>query len=387
MENNFFKKIFDSFASRTVLALFGLVGTAVTIYAFIQKEKVDLRYEVIANTNVLDFNADVNKLEVFYDSTSLKQSQQNLRIYTIKVINNGDQNIIKEYYDENDPLGIQISPGKIIERPQVIQTSNDYLKRNVKIIDYQKDKISFSKVILESGEFYVVKLLVLHKKDIPPVIISFGKIAGQKNIPIVNSIDTKEQLSFFGKVFFGDVWVQLLRLLLYFLVGVLIITIVILFSERIDSYQRKKGRMKIVEEFKNLKTYQYTKMDDAIFDRYKKDEHNSFVNMKRLIEDEGQLNKIHKKLTEKLKDKGYRNLATDINSRLISRRESNDFTVINEMISDGIVFREQDHLVINQAMKDTLGKFINFLELKGEKIRQRYRPITDFDIENDMDTA
>ncbi len=37
------------------------------------------------------------------------------------------------------------------------------------------------------------------------------------------------------------------------------------------------------------------------------------------------------------------------------------------MINDGIVFREQDRLVINQAMKDTLDKFIEFLKVKGER--------------------
>jgi hypothetical protein len=387
MEENIFKRLLDSFASRTVLALLGLIGTVVTIYAFLQEKKVDLRYEIIANTNVLDFNADISKLEVFYDSTNLKQTQENLRIYTVRVINNGDQNIIKEYYDENEPLGIQISSGKIIEKPQLIQTSNDYIKRNLKITDYEQDKINFSQVILESGEFYIVKLLVLHKKDATPKIISFGKIAGQKNIDVVNSIDVKEELTFWGKVFLGNIWVQILRLLAYFMVGVLIIALIFFSSERIDSYRGSKRRIKIVEEFKALKTYQYTRMDDAIFDRYKKSDYNPFSEMSTLIKDAEQLNKTYKKLTEQLKSKEYRRFRRDEDGSIIHNYESDDFSIINEMINDGIVFREQDQLIINQAMKDTLDKFIEFLKSKGERTRRHFAPITDIEFESENDTA
>lgn len=133
MNGHFFDKIFENIALKTVITVMGLVGTAVTIFAFLQEKKVEIRYEIVSNTNVLDFNAEIGKLEVIYDSTNLKKSQENLRIYTVKIINNGNQNLLKEFYDENDPLGLQLSSGKIIEQPEVIQSSNDYLKRNVKI--------------------------------------------------------------------------------------------------------------------------------------------------------------------------------------------------------------------------------------------------------------
>ncbi|WP_243350250.1 hypothetical protein [Parabacteroides sp. FAFU027] len=372
MEDNLLKKLFDSFASRTLLALFGVLGTTITIYAFLQEKKVDLRYEVIANTNVLDFNADISKLEVTYDSTNLKQTRENLRIYTVKIINNGDQNIIKEFYDDNEPLGIKISSGKIIEQPQIIQTSSDYLTRNIKLIDYQKDRISFSQVIIESGEFFIVKLLVLHKKGAIPKIFSFGKIAGQKEIKVVDAIDVKGETTFWSKTFYGNIWVQLLRLILYFVVGVLIIILFVVSSERIDSFSDDKKRKKLVSEFKNLKTYQYTRMDDAIFDRYQKNDHHTFQQMRSLIKDDENLNKIYKELTEKLKSKEYKRFRRYDDNSIVHHIEPDDFMVINEMINDGIVFKEQDKLVVNQAMKDTLDKFVSFLKDKGELRKHRF---------------
>jgi len=385
MEENIFKRFFESFASRTVLALLGLLGTGITIYAFLQEKKVDVRYEVIANTNVLDFNADISKLEVFYDSTNLKQTKENLRIYTVKIINNGDQNIINEFYDINEPLGLRLSTGKIIEVPQIIETSNDYIKRNLKVTDYQKDKISFSQVIIESGEYFVVKLLVLHNKKTTPNVISFGKIAGQKNINVVNAIDVKDETSFWSKTYLGNIWVQLLRLISYFIVGVLIILFIVFVSEQIDTYRDKKRRLKMISEFKNLKTYQYTRMDDAIFDRYKFNDSRRFQEMQALIEDEIVLNDTYKELTEKLKSKEYKRFRRiESDNKFINDMELDDFSIINKMINDGIVFKENDKLVINQAMKDTLNKFVNFLKEKGEFKRHHYEPITNVTFDSEF---
>lgn len=367
MEDNFFKRFFESFVSRTVLALLGLIGTVITIYAFLQEKKVELRYEITANTNVLDFNADISKLEVLYDSTNLKQTKENLRIYTVKVINIGDQNIIKEFYDSNEPLGLKISSGKIIELPQIIQTSNNYIKRNLKLANYRKDRIDFSQVIIEPGDFFVIKLLVLHNKKNAPKIISFGKIVGQKDIKVVNAIDIKDEESFWNKVYYGNIWVQLLRLVSYFIAVILIIIIITSISEKIDLYRDKKRILKMISEFKSLKTYEYTRMDDAIFDRYKLKDSEIFQKMQSLIENEENLNKKYEKLTEKFKSKEYRRFGRTPNESRISFYNSTDeFTVINEMISDGIVFKELDHLTVNQAMKDTLDKFVNFLKEKGE---------------------
>ncbi len=365
MSQNIIEKYLDNYASKTVITLLGIAAAFVTIYAFLQEKKVDLRYEIIANTNVLDFNADISKLEVAYDSTNLKQTGENLRIYTVKVVNNGDENIIKEFYDENEPVGIKISSGKIIEQPEIIQSSNPYLYRNVKFTSNQDEKIIFSNVIIEPREYFILKLLVLHKKDKIPNIISFGKIAGQQKIEVVNAVDVKEKMTFFKRVYFGDFWTQLLRLISYFVVGLIIIIIIIAISDKIDSAKERKRKRKNIEDFINLKTYQYTRMDDAIFDRYSENGGSQFKIMSKLIEDEEVLNETYKDLSEKIKSKEYRRF----------RVGGENWGTINEMLNDGIVFKENERLVVNQAMRDTLEKFLNYLNDKGEfKRRHRFLP-------------
>lgn len=361
------EKYLNSIASKTLITLIGIIGAFVTIYAFLQEKKVDLRYEIIANTNVLDFNADISKLEVSYDSTNLKQTGENLRIYTVKIVNNGKENIIKEFYDENDLIGIKLSSGKIIEKPELIQSSNDYLKRNLHFKDYQTDKVIFSRVILESEEFFIIKLLVLHKKNEIPEIISFGKIAGQQTIDVVNAIDVKQEMTFLKKTFYGNIWTQLLRLVVYLLIGFAIIALIVNISEKIEKKKEKRRKEKNVSEFKTLKDYQYTRMDDAIFDRYLSVESKYFatdelVKMSNLIDKEDELNKTYKELSEQVKSKEYRRY----------RESGGDWSIINEMLNDGIVFKENEKLRVNLAMKDTLEKFLNYLTGKKEHIRFRY---------------
>lgn len=364
MENNFFKNLFESFLSRTVITLLGIAGTIVTIYAFLQEQKVDLTYEIIANTNVLDFNADLSKLEVTYDSTNLKQTKQNLKIFTIKIINHGDKNILKEYYDSNEPLGIQIKGGRIIETPELINASSDYLKRNLKTRIITNEKINFSQVILESNEYFIIKILVLHKEDIVPRIISTGKIAGQKDLIVMNAVDVKKDYNFLEQTFYGTAWTQVVRLISYFFGLVFIIAFTIIIATYIDGLRERQKKSKIISNFKNLKSYEYTRMDDAIFDRYKKDGPGVIRQMQKLISSETELNEMYTKLSEGLRSKEFRRFRNS--SRVSYSHKNNNWSVIKEMTSDGVIFKDQTSLRVNLAMKDTIEKFVIFLEENGE---------------------
>lgn len=366
MADNILAKVFDNIASRTVLALLGIIGATITIYAFFQDQKADLRYEIIANTNVLDINADLSKLEIIYDSTNLKQTGENLRIFTVKVVNIGNQHITKEYYDENDPVGIKMSTGEIIEKPEIIKTSNDYLKRKLKITEYGKERITLSQVILESGEYIIIKLLVLHNKETIPQILSIGKIVGQKEIDVVNAIDIKEEQTFLKTTFQGGIWNQLLRLIAYFFGAALLIGLMIFSSERIDDYREKKRKNKMVHSFKNKKSYVYTRMDDAVFDRYKKSSFYSLNEMQSLLDDEEELNRTYKKLSDRLKNKEYSRYRRTEGVNIYYGGDDDNWATIKDMISDGFIIKDQDSLSINQAMKDTLGKFVSYLVEKGE---------------------
>lgn len=363
---NYISKLLDNYASKTLLTLFGLIGTIITIYAFFENQNVDLRYEIIANTNVLDFNADLNKLEVSYDSTNLKQTKENLRIFTIRIINNGNKTIIKELYDENDPIGLKISTGTLVEKPEIIKVSNDYIKRTLKVISYDSKKISLTPVIIEPDEYFIIKLLVLHKKDASPQIFSLGKIAGQKEITVLNSIDIKEQPSFILTTYSGNIWIQLLRLFSYFIIAVLIIIVIIVLSQKINDVRDKNRKNKSIKGFKQTKDYSYTRMDDAIFDRYLKDDFYNLNDINTLIENDIKLNEIYNKLLEQMKSKEFRRFRRTDKNGNHHYYDYSTWKKIKSMINDGIVIQDNNSLSVNQSMKETLNKFIDYVKINDK---------------------
>ena len=98
-------------------------------------------------------------------------------------------------------------------------------------------------------------------------------------------------------------------------------------------------------------------MDDAIFDRYCMSNFYSFNYVESLLKDEKNLNSKYNKLTEQLKNK-------DFDDNNIANLQLN---IINEMISDGILHKKQNTLIINQAMKATIEKFIDFIKNERNK--------------------
>lgn len=287
-----------------VISILGAIAAIISIYVFFfQEKKVDLQYEIVANTNVLDINAEVGRLDITYNGMSLKEKNEHLRIINLRVINRGNENILKEYFDDNDPVGFRVSQGKIIEKPELIDASSQYLKDNLQVLVDTSGRVRLSKVILESKEYIVLKLLVLHKSNNLPEIIPTGKVAGMKQINVINSLELKDQTPFFIQVFSGSLFVQTVRAVSYFLIVVLIIVVIILLSDKVSTIKKKHKRQSIVEEFKNLKNYNYSKMDDAIFERYVTDGPNLFTQIKELLDNDKLLNESYHKSLARLKKK------------------------------------------------------------------------------------
>src|SRR5690606_28599971 len=104
------------------------------------------------------------------------------------------------------------------------------------------------------------------------------------------------------------------------------------------------------------------------------------------LSDEDELNKIYTKLSQELKSKEFRRYRRiDSETRILYDRD--EWSLINEMTNDGIIFRENSKLTINQAMHDTMNKFVEFLKENKEFKRNRHfyidREIKDIEYEND----
>lgn len=363
------KSIFIKFI-RYAIAFIGVVAAFITIYVFFfHQRKIELCYEITANTNVLDINADISNLDILYKGESLKTKKENLRIINIKVINSGTENILKNYYDNNDPLGFIITNGKIIEAPEILNASNNYLKEKLKFNLGSSDRINFSDIIIESGDYITIKVLVLHKLDIDPQIIPVGKIAGVSTIKVINSIEIKSKNPFLKEVFMGNFLVQAVRVLAYFIIGLLVILLFAFSAEKINNMKKKFERKHLINEFKDSKDFQYSKMDDAIFERFVSDGQGTLYRIDEIIKDEEKVNEKYKKALKKEK---RMDMLRDPTMPAFfygpAERE-----IFEEIIKDGILIKDALGLTINQAMKNTLDKFVKFLKEKNELNKTQHK--------------
>jgi len=359
--------------TQTLIILVGLISAVIGIYTFFfQERKFQVDFEILANTNVLDINADITKLDIIYDGNSLKSNSQSLRIINLRVRNNGTESILKGYYDSKDPLSAYVEKGKIIEKPELISTGNDYIKKNLEIRFDSLGKLTFSDIILEPNEFFTIKLLILHKTNETPILHSAGKIAGVKDIPVVNLVQqNKAEKSFWEITFGGSIFSQILRALSYTLIVILIIAGIAITTESISDRKRKSKRLRLSRKFKEKREYDYNKMDDAIFSRFDNDGIESLRRYQNLLKDENRLNqkynnwinKLKRNVEEEIQENDIVSRELLLNDKFFSRRS--EWTLLNELINDGYAIKDKDKLVINQPMKRCLNMFIDFL--KDEK--------------------
>ena len=192
-----------------------IVFGAISIYTtFFFERKPDLKLIVLGNTTVYDIREDVPKLDILFDNSSIKQSGQTLSIITAKIINDGSQGITKSSYDDSDPLGFVVEPGKLINA-EVLDASDPYLKKNLSLSVAQSNKITIAPLIIDAGEFFSLKMLVLHDKIVVPNISPIGKIVGIKSIKIDLAYKNVGRRVWWRDAFAGSFWIQITRIVGY----------------------------------------------------------------------------------------------------------------------------------------------------------------------------
>ena len=159
----------------------------------------------------------------------------------------------------------------------------------------------------------------------------------------------------------------------------ILIEIIVIFVslDKLSDIKKKHNRESLVEGFTSLKTYSYNKMDDAIFERFIRDDSLQLLQMRQLLVDEKKLTEMYHKSVTRLKKKesidilepemGY-----DYNRFL--RSYEDDWYILNTMIEDGLIIKDKDNIVFNQPMKNTLVNFLQYLN-ENQKIGQHKYPI------------
>ncbi len=191
-----------------------------------------LTYEILRETDVLDVRTPVEDLKITFQDEDIQGEKLNLRIYAMRVINNGEVDILQTQFDQDQAWGLQVIGGRVIEaRP--IEASSSYLndKTNPQVLG--ENIVQFDQAIIEKGQFFAFNMLVVHPKDVTPEIVALGKIAGIDEILVTRVPVEVEGPGFLSDLFGGNWAVQLVRAIMFLMGAAVILG---LFAAAVVSY-------------------------------------------------------------------------------------------------------------------------------------------------------
>ena len=359
------RKLDRKFTLGFVLTIFGAVYLVYNI--FITDKYPQIYFDVFTNTAVLDIKEDLPKLKIIFEGLNIKEQNLSLRIVSLKVLNDSTQHIRKVDYDTEDPIGFQVQPGQII-KTEFVDTSNDYLAKNLTFSCPTNNLVHFKDVIFDAHQFFVIKLLVLHPANQTPTVSPVGHIAGMKHILVRESYKDFGRVSFWTKALGGSLHIQLFRMVAYFLIFILVVSALVIPAGLIDEKLRKRKQKRVVKEFKEARSVQLNESDEYLFKTYMTEGVWVLLSMQCLAASQETLNKglsayrEWQKIPHEIRTEAeYGLYAPDI------FRASFSYAVykIEDLISVGFIKISGESATVDPHMKDTLDRFVLVLKNKG----------------------
>jgi hypothetical protein len=335
---------------------------------FLRDRRPQLLFETITDASVFDVREPVD-VQIIYDGIDIRKAQQSLRVIVVRVINEGLDDILKAHYDEAAPLGLRVGNGRLL-RAEVSAASNAYLKQSLEAMKYSAETATFAPTIIESGEWFAIRVLILHQEGLRPSIEPIGKVAGVREVRRVDSGELPVKPSFLSEVFSGRLWVQVVRMPAYFavvMIGFIALAFMI-FSPvtSIMDKREKRRRERHIEQFRSLTNLELSESDEYVFQQYLsgnlgflwrvaqgKDTRDQFID--RLLSAE----------SARLIEKEYLMIPAGIETTHRHFEEHAEH-MVHSMIKAAFLVKGSDgHWEVDPGMKATLEEFWRFLEIKG----------------------
>jgi hypothetical protein len=288
---NLFSRIIKLDKKYAVGLIFGLLIGMTSIYVdFFRKTNPVIKFEILSNASVLDIREDVSKLFLTFEGRDIRLSKENLRIITLKISNKGSVNILKNMYDDKAPFGFSLTTGRIVEIPKLLEASNSYLKNNLRINLDSYQSTTISPIIFESDDYFILKILVLHKENKIPNIIPIGKIAGIKDIPLMKTFLENEKLGFWAELTSGSLLIHLSRFFIYIFLLIVFTIIIILPVAATADWRQNRKRQKKILLFKSKYKKSISASGEYIFSIYKEFGADIFIKLRDELKEPDSIN-------------------------------------------------------------------------------------------------
>jgi len=187
-----------------VVAVFSMALTVYLFYAGQQKPAIEAR---VVSGLVLNRTTPVEGLKISFNGTDLDSARKNISLVTVLVRNCGNTTIRQADFDPDHRFGMNITNGVLLDTPEYVEPSSRHFLENPPELDWSvvanrkaadrslETEYRFSPFLMDAGEFFTVRLLVLHDTRELPQLNFIGKIAGITKVPSSILGDGHEGLS------------------------------------------------------------------------------------------------------------------------------------------------------------------------------------------------
>ena len=338
-----------------------VISLIVTVYvSFFYQKSCKLEYEILSNTSILNKNVELSSIKIIVDSVDVQQSNANISIVELLVSNRGKDHLRRDDYD-NSKFGLLIQNAILLEKPELVSASTTYLRNCISEYSFSYDStfLNIPTLPLDSKDYYKLKLVLLHDNNHSLSFIPYGKIIGQKEILVIDSIDVEE--SFLSKVLQGSFWIHICRFFGYLMILISISVIILTISESVSSRKKKK----LIKD-----AYSNKEIDNEVVDDYVK------LGWLSLLEVKDYLSMNEKELYRK-----YQSSLTYISNQHNKRNfEQWDFhmrraDLIRHMLRSGYLKIDESAIVADKKKKKSVNLLVDYIRQNGLNIDDyRVRP-------------
>ncbi|WP_026838861.1 hypothetical protein [Gillisia sp. JM1] len=161
--------------------LLGFIAIASFSYAIYQGQfksnKPKLIFDILSNTEVLSINEDINNLQILFNGDTLDSNKEKLYILIIRIKNVGNNDVKEVDYYTGSPFGFKILKGSIVEIPNIIDASNNFLLDNAKV-NSEGNKVELKPIPINENQYLTVKVLVISNSKNIPEVKPIGMVSG-----------------------------------------------------------------------------------------------------------------------------------------------------------------------------------------------------------------
>lgn len=347
-----------------------VVSFVATIYGtFFYQKSCRLEYEVISNTSILNKNVDLSSIRIIVDSIDVQQSKSNISLIELRISNTGKDHLRREDYD-NSKFGLKVINGRLLENPELVSASTMHLRQCVTEHYFGDDStfINIPTLPLDSKDFYQLKLVVLHNNDHSLEFVPYGKIIGQQEIHILDSINVDE--TFISQLIQGSIFIHLCRLVCYLIV-LISFTIAIFSISDFFAERKKKSLLK--------QAYSNKSIENNVIDDYVKLGDVAFKEMKDYLE-----------MSEKDLYRKFQASISFVNSIRNKKNyeqwhfHTNRANLLKHMLKNGYLKMGDGVINIDKRKRYSVMQFIDFLGANGISLKYyRLNPRIEYELENE----